>query len=114
MPVLAITWHTHRDERTCLFCMPLDGKQWIFHREQVASARLPPYLVSPGQGIVWDLSVDEPRTHGLDSARGPWNCRCWLTYRFVMDDLETDINKLGARVEDILMRLRKVADKLEA
>ncbi len=113
MPVLTITWRTHVDDRTCPFCVRLDGRQWVFHREDVKKARLPPYLVSPGLGIVWRFSDNRPRTHG-SGIRGHWNCRCTLSYAFNLDEIGDGVMlpDISTRITAIQQRVATIAAQM--
>lgn len=77
---VTVTWHERGDGRVCGKCLLLGGYTWTFRET------LPPVLMHPLFGRVWDFNVDQSRIHGERS----YNCRCWLTYEF--DD--SDVVKL--------------------
>lgn len=99
MPILKITWHTHIDERTCPLCAPLNGHVWTFNSQKDA---FPEYLIAPmGGPPVWNCQTDEPLTHGPASRRGPWNCRCTLTWTLDDMDLHDTIQKMRVHVQQL-------------
>jgi len=104
MALFTITWHTHVDERTCPVCRPLDGYQWTFNTD---TDPFPTELFHPDQGVVWDTSIDEPRTHGVESRRGPWNCRCQVSWRFDLSDLNTKLREIKREVALLLGELEQ-------
>ena len=109
MPTLTFTWHTHIDERTCPVCWPLNGYIWIFH---ITSAdQFPLELRHPNQGLVWDLVADLPMTHGKFSRRGPWNCRCRVSWEINDADLQDDLTQIRQETRLLTTRLR-AADRM--
>jgi len=96
LAIMTITWHTHIDERTCPFCAPLDNHTWSFDTK---TQHFPELLHNPAGQVAWDLDMDEPRTHGVGSRRGPWNCRCWLTYSFDDQDIVDTIRGIISALE---------------
>jgi hypothetical protein len=91
-----ITWNSQFDGRVCGKCLLLSDYKWTFKET------LPSVLVHPTFGVVWDLTVDESRAHGLSS----YNCRCFLTYEF--DD--SDVTQL---LNDTIDRKHKLEDNLD-
>jgi len=90
MPQIIFTWHTHQDERTCLVCGALHGRQWRFF----SSDAIPHQLTHPTFGIIYNVLNDEPLTHGKGSRAGPWNCRCRVSWDINTEDLEDDLRRL--------------------
>ena len=83
MAILTLTWNTHRDDRVCPICLPLDGHLWAFDTDRDAF----PEVLEAGGIVVWDTAVDQPRSHGHHA----FNCRCWLTSTW---DFSQDTEKL--------------------
>jgi len=100
---MTITWHTHRDERTCLRCGVMDGFTWIYH---TAKQGFPDYLPHGMWGAVWDCRRDVPLIHGENSRRGPWNCRCWLTWVLDVEDTTGRLSTLNESLGGMMEQLR--------
>ena len=93
---VTVTWNSQFDARVCNKCLMLRDYKWTFKET------LPSVLIHPAFGLVWDLTVDQSRAHGLRS----YNCRCFLTYEF--DD--SDIGKL---MDETIDRKHKFEDNLD-
>lgn len=107
MPTLTFTWNTFWDNRTCKVCASLHGYQWFFYDE------MPTVLIHPQHGVVWDLVVDMPRTHGKRGQRGAWNCRCRLIWEINDTDLQDDLLEIRRRTRLLDNRLVATTQFLE-
>jgi hypothetical protein len=84
MAVVTITWHSHRDDRTCPVCMELDGYQWVFDSGKDV---LTDALFHPKFGIVWSLSQGS-NAHARGYLSGNhYNCRCGITHDIDAEDI---------------------------
>jgi hypothetical protein len=105
LPVITFTWHTALDERTCPFCAPLHNRNFVYHVTDEGS--FPAQVVDSSLGVIWDLISNEPRTHGVYSRRGPWNCRCTLTAVITDADLDQAVSILLDDTDSLMRRWNK-------
>ena len=103
MPTITFTWNSVGDATSCIKCRGLHGYSWRFTDD------MPAVLVHPQFGVVYDVGMDEPRTHG----NGVHGCRCWVTTEIDDSDIQEDLAVINSQTESLTDSLRLCDSEIE-
>jgi len=90
MPTITFTWDT-QGVNSCQKCLALSGYTWQFTDD------MPTVLVHPQYGVVYDVGMDEPRTHG----QGVHNCHCKLTTEIDDSDIQANLAAIDSYTDSM-------------